>query len=226
MDEALLPADERAVLEFLSAMAGKRNEFISREFDLVAMLSDCSLGRFRLLAKRLTARGLIERQKLHWIGTRWIILAKVSDDAPKESALFLIPQCRPNWPSVVTYAKEAALLNALPLVSGDKHETKPPVLHFPKGKAFEFTWTVVDADRNPAKDCKVRASLLYGRSRYGVGGTPVAGFDDVRLQHTGEGNYVARVTITAAVGTNYVTTVEARRGGKRFGWWETPSAVY
>jgi hypothetical protein len=223
-----LPPDELALLRFLSSVAGDDDAFIARNPDLLAKLTDCSVQRFGLLAKRLTARGLIERRKLVHVGTEWMILAKV-DDAPKaEGALFLIPQCRPNWPNVVTWRREALLsIDALPLVSqGASPSKKEPVLRFPRNEQCELVWNITTSDGTPARDCVVHATLYFGRSRYGVGGTPVEGFDGVRLQHTGDGQYTCRIRITAQPGENYVCVIDARRkNGQPFGHWEEPSAI-
>lgn len=226
----LLPPDERAMLVFLNRQG---DEFISRETDLMAMLDDCSPARFRLLAKRLTERGLIERQKLHWVGTRWMIRAKLPADAPKEGALFTIPQNLPTRPNVVTYLKQAALLNALPLdalpLVGKAPARKPPVHFFPRGKSgFDFVWHIVDARGDAVRDCSsVKATLYRGRSSFGVGGVAVPGFRGVSMQSIGEGDYLARVSISASTecGSDYTVVVDMRRHGKHFGHFEVPSAV-
>jgi hypothetical protein len=114
----------------------------------------------------------------------------------------------------------------LPLV-GQVPARKPTLLHFPKGES-DFVWHIVDRRNLPVRDCSsVRATLYLGRSTLGVGGTPVSGFSNVSMQTIGDGDYLARITISigATVGTNYVTTIEAKRNGERFGYWEEPSEI-
>ena len=276
--EALLrlPLDERAVLEFLSSVAAENNAFITTTPDLLSRLADCSPERFRVLARNLERAGLIGRQKLNRVGTRWIILAKMPD-VETQGDLFTIPQCsKPGWqPSSVKQdralgqyqARSASLVcasnkkdrrektrvlpesttatlpilpgpwdasrsaspvpaAALPLI-GQAPARKPVVLHFPRDQECNLDWNVWDAQHEPVRDCVVRASLLFGRSAFGVGGTPVKGFDDRLLEHCGDGLYICRVRLSrqVAVGANYVCVIDATRHGARFGFWEEPSSI-
>jgi hypothetical protein len=222
-----LPPDEHALLAFLSVQAGTRDEFVARKPELLAQLKDCSPERFHLLAKRLEFAGLISCKRVMHVGTLWQIHVKVPDAAMTSGDhRFAIPQNLPSWPSIRDVRKAELLAAALPLVRHVPRERKP-ILRFRRRVPCEFFWTVVDAEKQPAKNCSVHASLLLGRSQLGLGGVAVDGFNNLALQHIGEGEYCRRgITITAPAGSNYVTTISAHRDKKPFGWWEECTEIY
>jgi hypothetical protein len=96
-----LPVDERAVLTFLCAQAGDRDEFISTIANLLPKLRDCSPERFCCLARRLERRGLIERRKINHVGTEWLLLVKLPTDATTGDR-FAVPQNKPRWSKVAS----------------------------------------------------------------------------------------------------------------------------
>ena len=223
-----LPPDERAALIFL---AGMGDQFVSTLDLLAAQLPDCGSDRLRRVVRGLEARGLVARRKLSHVGTEFRILAKLPDVA-MQGDRFVIPQVKQRW---VQVPRRPAIpevstvpLDALPLI-GNAPARKPVVLRFHRGESeSDFTWTITDTKTSePAKDCVVRASLLYGRSQFGIGGVPIVGFHNRLLQHCGEGQYVCRIRLSAqvVVGTNYVCVIDAVRAGRPFGFWEEPSEV-
>jgi hypothetical protein len=143
--------------------------------------------------------------------------------------VFIIPQNKPHWPTV--RSKEALVIDALPLV-GEAPARKPVVLHFVRDQECDLHWNIWDAQHEPARDCIVRATLFFGRSAFGLGGTPVKGFRNRYLEHCGDGLYTCRIRLGAqvAIGNNYVTVIDAtrgERGGKPlpFGHWEEISEI-
>jgi hypothetical protein len=220
-----LPPDERAALIFL---AGMGDQFVSTLDLLAAQLPDCGTDRLRRVVRGLEARGLVKRQKLCHVGTEFRILAKLPDVATQGDR-FVIPQVKQPFNQVPRKrpAVAAISLDALPLASRGAHVTTEPVLRFVRNGPCDLVWRIVDAEKQPAMGCHVRATLFFGRSAYGIGGVSVDGFDNLKLEGVGPGEYVARVRISASAGSNYTTVISAKRGKAKgwYGYWEIASAI-
>lgn len=227
--DAQLGPDGTSMAAFIYGIADGRECVDIKVDELHALVWNCSKPKIQWLLRKLERFGLVglteQRERRKLLGWQVTILQKPVGVTPatlRRGEKFHIPRRAKKEP-LWLFTDPCALVGTLP--------RKESVLRFPRNERCALTWHITHADKTPAVDCEVHASLYHGRSQNfpdQVCGKAVSGFRDLPLQHQGDGDYSVTVRLNTAVicDSNYIMLIRAERAGRRFGWWEIPTEIF